>query len=344
MQLKNIDIKERMKFYNVAGLSLSLINDGQISDISSFGVLEAGTSEKVDDNSIFNACSISKFLTSILVLKLSDQGLLDINDNVNNRLTSWKVPENEFTQTKKVTIRNLLSHESGIIDPEGSFSNLNNTHGVPNMIDLLMGKTTYCKNSIEVKYLPETDFQYSDAGFCIIQQLIEDIYEMPFGEIMKEIIFAPLQMNNSTYEIVFSDAIKGKFSCGHNKDGNVVNEKYPIYPYAAASGLWTTPTDIGKLVLELMSSLQGKSKLGLSINSVKELFNSKGCKGWNGLGMFLDGSEKEIEVSSLGWGVGFQCMMVAFPYLGKGAIIMTNTDLGVHQLKGIIGEIYSSLK
>jgi len=344
MQLKNIDIKERMKFYNVSGLSLTLINDGQISDSSSFGVLEAGTSEKVDDNSIFNACSISKFLTSILVLKLSDQGLLDINDNVNNGLTSWKVPENELTQTKKVTIRNLLSHESGIVDPEGSFSNLNTTDGVPNMIDLLMGKTTYCNNSIEVKYLPETDFQYSDAGFCIIQQLIEDIYEMPFGEIMKEIIFAPLQMNNSTYEIVFSDAIKGKFSCGHNKDGNVVNEKYPIYPYAAASGLWTTPTDIGKLVLELMSSLQGKSKLGLSINSVKELFNSKGCKGWNGLGMFLDGSEKEIEVSSLGWGVGFQCMMVAFPYLGKGAIIMTNTDLGVHQLKGMIGEIYSSLK
>ena len=59
--------------------------------------------------------------------------------------------------------------------------------------------------------------------------------------------------------------------------------------------------------------------------------------------MFLDGSEKEIEVSSLGWGVGFQCMMVAYPYLGKGAIIMTNTDLGVHQLKGMIGEIYSTL-
>lgn len=344
MQLKNIDIKERMKFYKVVGLSLTLINDGQISDSSSFGVLEAETSKKVDGNSIFNACSISKFLTSILVLKLSDQGLLDINDNVNNRLASWKVPENEFTQTNKVTIRNLLSHESGIVDPKGSFSNLNTTHGVPNMIDLLMGKTSYCKDPIEVKYIPETDFHYSDAGFCIIQQLIEDICEKPFGELMQEVIFAPLQMNNSTYEIILSDAIKGKVSCGHNKDGNVVNEKYPIYPYAAASGLWTTPTDIGKLVLELMSSLQGESKLGLSKNSVKALFDSEGCKGWNGLGMFLDGSEKVLEISSLGWGVGFQCMMVAFPYLGKGAIIMTNTDLGVHQLKGIIGEIYSSLK
>lgn len=343
MKIMNIDMKERMEYYNVAGLSLTLINDGQITD-SCFGVLEAGTTKKVDENSVFNACSISKFLTSVLVLKLSNQGLLDINENVNNRLTSWKVPENEFTQTKKVTIRNLLRHESGIVDPEGSFSNLNTTHGVPNMIDLLMGKTSYCKEPIEVKYIPETDFHYSDAGFCIIQQLIEDIIKMPFGEIMKKFIFDPLQMTNSTYEIIISDASSRKLSCGHNKDGNVVNEKYPIYPFPAASGLWTTPTDIGKVVLELMNSLHGESKLGLSQNSVQAFFESKGCKGWNGLGMFLDGSDQELEISSLGWGVGFQCMMVAYPYLGKGTIIMTNTDLGVHQLKGIIGEIYSSMK
>ncbi|MFS0764441.1 hypothetical protein [Peribacillus phoenicis] len=56
----------------------------------------------------------------------------------------------------------------------------------------------------------------------------------------------------------------------------------------------------------------------------------------------LDDSKGELEISSLGWGVGFQCMMVAYPYLEIGLVIMTNTDLGVHQLKGIIGEIYDS--
>jgi hypothetical protein len=49
---------------------------------------------------------------------------------------------------------------------------------------------------------------------------------------------------------------------------------------------------------------------------------------------------KEFKFSSLGWGVGFQCMMVAYPNLKTGLVIMTNTDLGVHQLKGIIGEVY----
>ncbi|MET1013311.1 MAG: serine hydrolase domain-containing protein [Paenisporosarcina sp.] len=344
MELKNIHIKERMQHYNVAGLSLTLINNGQISESSSFGVLEAGTSKEVDNHSIFNACSISKFLTSILVFKLSDQGLLDINENVNHRLTSWKVPENEFTQKNKVTIQNLLSHQSGIVDPEGSFSEMTTTQSSPNMTDLLMGKTSYCNDPIEVKYLPGTDFHYSDAGFCIIQQLIEDICEKPFEEIMKELLFAPLKMTNSTFEKTIPTTRKEQLSCGHNKDGKVVEGTYPIYPFPAASGLWTTPTDIAKLVLELMNSLKGESKISLSKNSVRELFDFKGCKDWNGLGMFLDGSEQETEISSLGWGVGFQCMMVAYPYLGKGAIIMTNTDLGFHQLKGIIGEIYYSLK
>lgn len=73
------------------------------------------------------------------------------------------------------------------------------------------------------------------------------------------------------------------------------------------------------------------------------MITSQGCKEWTGLGVFLDGSQHELKISSLGWGVGFQCMMVAYPYLEKGAVIMTNTDLGVHQLKGIIGEIFNSL-
>ena len=72
------------------------------------------------------------------------------------------------------------------------------------------------------------------------------------------------------------------------------------------------------------------------------MITSQGCKEWTGLGLFLDRSNQEIEISSLGWGRGFQCMLVAYPDLGTGLVIMTNTDLGVHQLKGIIGDIYNS--
>ena len=54
---------------------------------------------------------------------------------------------------------------------------------------------------------------------------------------------------------------------------------------------------------------------------------------------FLDDSNEDLQIYSLGWGIGFQCMMICYPYRGNGAIIMTNADLGVHQMEGIIGEI-----
>lgn len=341
MKLKNI--YERMKHYNVSGLSIAEIDNGQISNTECFGLLEAGTNNKVNSNSIFNACSISKFLTAMLVMKLTEQGILDLDEDVNNMLSSWKVPHNELTKSKKVTLRNLLSHQSGIIDPEGSFTEFNPINGYPSMVELLEGRTSYCKLAIEVQYEPESDFQYSDAGFCIIQQLIEDVTGKPFKKVMAELIFKPLLMENSTLEMTILEDKIENISCGHNKNGELVDRKYPIYPYPAASGLLTTPSDIAILVIELMNALKGESKFGFSATRSKEIINSQGCKEWTGLGLFLDHSEQEVEISSLGWGIGFQCMMVAYPYLETGVVIMTNTDLGVHQLEGIIGEIYNSL-
>lgn len=344
MRLTNINIKERMEHYNVSGLSVAIIDKGQPPITECFGLLEVGTNENVNSHSIFNACSISKFLTAMLVIQLSEQGILDLDEDINKRLSTWKLPNNEFTKNHKVTLRKLLCHQSGIIDPEDSFPELNLIHGIPTMVELLEGTTPYCSKPIEVKYEPGSDFHYSDAGFCIIQLLIEDVTGKSFESVMNDCIFKPKNMKNSIFlETTSSIANRESFARGHNKNGELVDEKYPIYPYPAASGLWTTPTDLAILVVELMNSLKGDSKIGISASGAKEMITQQGCKDWTGLGVFLDGSEQEIEISSLGWGTGFQCMMVAYPYLGTGLVIMTNTDIGVHQLKGIIGDIYNSL-
>ena len=340
LKKQNINILNLMENYQVAGLSIVEIDGGHIKSTDCFGVLENGTDKRVESDSIFSACSISKFLTSILVMKLTEQGILDLDEDVNNKLSSWRVPYHELNENKKVTLRNLLSHQSGIIDPEGSFTELNLIKGNPSIVELLKGTTPYCKDPIEIKCEPETDFHYSDAGFCIIQLLIEDVMRKPFKDVMNELIFQPLHMTESTYELPISEVAKKKFSCGHHKNGAVVDERYTIYPYPAASGLWTTPSDLALLVIELMSSLRGESKLNLSRNKALEVITPQGCKEWAGLGTFLDKNEQGLEISSLGWGVGFQCMMVAYPQSQSGLVIMTNTDLCVHQLKGIIGEIY----
>ena len=119
--------------------------------------------------------------------------------------------------------------------------------------------------------------------------------------------------------------------------------KFPIYPYPAASGLWTSAIDLANLSIELMNSIKGESKLGLSKSLAEEIIRAQGGKSWTGLGVFLERNENNLEIASFGWGKGFQSMVVMFPYLQKGAVIMTNSELGVHQMEGLIGEIYKSL-
>ncbi|MEI2401132.1 serine hydrolase domain-containing protein [Paenibacillus phytohabitans] len=335
--------RQHMDYYYVPGLSVALIEKGQISPIGHYGVLQTGTTKRVTENTIFSACSISKFLTSLVAIKLTQLGLLDMDEDVNIKLKSWKVPENECTKMKKVTLRNLLSHQSGILDPKHSFTEFESSLGPPSMVYLLEGKTPYCKEPVKVKYEPESAFHYSDAGLCIIQMLIEDGTEKPFMQVVKELVFEPLKLENSSFVTKPSDIENKNFSCGHNKYGEVVTG-YPIYPYPAASGLWTTTTDLARLVLELMNALKGESEIGISASNAKGMISPQRGKSWSGLGVFLNGEGTEFEISSLGWGVGFQCMMVAFPHRDTGAVIMTNAELGVHQMEGIIGDIYTSLE
>ncbi|SCB69334.1 serine hydrolase domain-containing protein [Bacillus mycoides] len=343
MNLKSNNIYEKMNQYSVAGLSLAVIRDGKLNEATAFGTLESGTNRTVTTDSILNSCSISKFITTMLVLTLSDQEIVHLDEDVTDRLTSWNIPTNLFTSQKKVTLRNLLSHQSGIIDPPNSFEHYKLEKGIPKIPEVLSGRTLYCPVPIEMNYEPESEFHYSDANFCIIEQLLEDITGKSFSQLLEELIFQPLQMKNST---LFSPEVIDKtdaFACGHNKDETVTNENYPFYPFAAASGIWTTPTDLSALVIELIHSLQGNSKLELSQKTVLDMISPQGCSKWTGLGIFLDDSNEDLQIYSLGWGVGFQCMIVCYPYRGNGAVIMTNTDLGVHQMEGVIGEVLKML-
>ncbi|WP_102028436.1 serine hydrolase domain-containing protein [Salirhabdus sp. Marseille-P4669] len=342
MSIEFRNIEEQMANYHVPGVSIAILENGSIQE-HCYGVREKGTASEINKHTILNACSISKFATSMLVMVLVEQGILDLDVDINKTVKGWKVPRNTFTVNKPVTLRNLLSHQAGIKDPKNSFGSIPLSEKTPTIIDLLQGKSRHCNSPIEPSYIIESEFHYSDAGFCIIQQIIEENTSKTFIEAMSEYILKPLKMKNSTYlhSELWNTTKCNNFSSGHNKNGEVVEGKYPVYPYFAASGLWTTPIDLALLVLELVNGLKGTSKLHLSKHNIQEIIQAQGSMHWAGLGIFLDYSKNHLELASFGWGIGFQSMIVAYPYLDKAMVIMTNADLGVHQLQGIIGELYN---
>ena len=333
-----------MNKYQVMGLSVTSINHLHITETKGYGILSSKTNRPVTSKSLFNTCSVSKFVTALLTIKLSEMKLINLDEDVNDKLTSWRIPDNKLTRNQKVTPRLLLCHQSGIVDPEGSFTEYKPRDGIHKISDILLGETSYCKDQIVVSNIPGEKFSYSDAGYCVIQQLIEDVLGMPFKMAVEKLIFKPLGIKDSVYASKKSAIIHKEYASGHDKYGELISEESFFYPYPAAAGMWSTSSDLAIIVKEIMDSLRGYSKLGLSVEAAEDMISSQGSKDWAGLGVFLERKDEKLELSSLGWGKGFQSMIVADPYAGSGAVILTNTDLGVHQMQGFIGELYRNLK
>ena len=107
-------LSDRMENYHVPGLSLTIIDNWQIVWAGGFGVKKVLTSDSVQATTLFQAASISKPITATAVLSLVDNGKISLDENVNNYLKSWKIPENNDTIQEKVTLRRILSHSAGL--------------------------------------------------------------------------------------------------------------------------------------------------------------------------------------------------------------------------------------
>ena len=113
---RKYSLAERMENYQVPGVGIAVIEDFQIDWAKGYGVRVAGGNEPITSQTLFNAGSIVKMFAAAGALSLVETGSLNLDQDVNEKLVSWQVPENEFTTTEKVTLRRLLSHSGGIQD------------------------------------------------------------------------------------------------------------------------------------------------------------------------------------------------------------------------------------
>lgn len=335
-------LQERMAHFGVPGAGLAIFRENQLECSIHLGVEEAGKPQKVHSNSIFHACSMSKMVTAIGVLRLVQEGLLDLHEDVNTYLNSWRIPENQFTEAKKVTISSLLAHQSGFIDPEGSFDILQDDGSpFPTPVDILLGKTKYNAEPSEVTYIPDSEFHYSDTGFTILELLIEDVMGESFSSAMGKLVFAPLGLRqtffwNGTSKLRSAEG--AGLTAGHDKKGNVVNGARVHYPNLSGAGLWTTPSEMAVIANDVLTSWGGDDRSLLSPELARKMLTGYGCTQYVGLGAFLSGADGEFYLYSKGWGIGYQCMLVAYPRLTCGIVVMTNSEPGKPQEESFIGE------
>ena len=322
---RGMSIQERLKFYNVPGVSVAVISDYKVAWAKGYGVMDAGTKLPVTDKTLFVAGSVSKPVAAMGALRLVQEGRLSLDADINEALRSWKLPDNEFTKTKKATLRLILSHNAGLT--VHGFRGYAAGEPVPNMQQILDGEPPANSAPIRVDTEPGKIWRYSGGGLTIMQQALMDVEKKGFSEILKEKVFIPLGMTSSSYEQTLTTARLAMAASGHSADGKVIEGKRYAYPEMAAAGLWTTPTDLAKLAVEEQLSIQGKSNKVLSRETARLMVTPrvKIAEGQNmALGFFLDKNDRHFGHG--GQDVGFICQLTAAVDGGYGAVVMTNSD------------------
>ena len=320
--IQKFNILERMEYYKVPGVSIAIVENGKIKWAKGYGYANSETKLKIDTTTLFQAGSISKPVAALGVLKLVEEGKVNLDSNVNTYLKDWKVQENAFTVKEKVTLRRLLSHTAGVTVQ--GFPGYRQNKEVPSIQTVLNGNGNTPR--IQVNIVPGTKWRYSGGGYTIIEKLIEDISGLPFEEYMKENILNPLGMNNSTYEQPLPRKLHASASSAFNRKGKMIKGLWHNYPEQAAAGLWTTPSDLVKYCIEIQDILSGKESGILSKETVNMML-TKQKNNW-GLGPSLELNDTILIFSHGGKNTGFTNNMYGYAYSGKALVVMTNGDKG----------------
>jgi CubicO group peptidase (beta-lactamase class C family) len=328
-------IQERMKHYKIPGVSIAVIKDFKVEWARAYGVKDLETSEPVTTETLFQAGSISKPVAAMVALKKVEQGKLTLDENINNKLTSWKLPDNEFTAKKKVSLANLLSHTAGLT--VHGFPGYAVGAKLPTLPQVLDGVAPANTAAVRVNMEPGTRFRYSGGGTTIAQLAIMDIEKKPYPQIAQETVLTPLGMTSSTYSQPLPDAIRKKAASGYKGNGKVVEGKIHIYPEMAAAGLWTTPSDLAKFAIEVQLSLQGKSNKVLAKETVEKMVTPF-IENHIALGFFLEKHGNALYFGHGGADEGFRAGLLVHKDKGYGVAIMVNSDNGQ-----IIDEIMRSV-
>jgi CubicO group peptidase (beta-lactamase class C family) len=326
---------ERMAVLHVPGASIAIIDSGQVVWAGGFGVKETGTTDSVTTSTLFQAQSISKPVAATATLRLVEAHQLSLDEDVDAYLKSWKVPENRFNAQEKVTLRRILSHSAGFT--VGGFGGYRLGDLIPTLLQILDGEKPANSPPIRVDTAPGSISRYSGGGFSVMQQLLIDVTGEPFPSLMKRLVLEPAGMTLSTYEQPLPEPRRKEAASGHDGEGAVIRGKWPIHPEMAAAGLWTTPTELAKWVLEIANASSGRPSKLLSKKMATEMLTVQ--KPPFGLGLFLKGEDQAFSFGHSGANLGFRAEFVTYPAVGKGAVVMTNADRG----DILISEVFTSI-
>ena len=233
----------------VGNLAMAIMKDGKVEKEIFYS-----HNKPVDNNTIFQVSSLSKFVTTVGVMKLTELGKINLDTPVSRYLKRWQLPPSEF-DNEQVTVRRLLSHTAGLTDELG-YSGFENRESVQTLEESLTKAKDADKGisgEVKVGIEPNSRWKYSGGGFTLLQLLVEETSGQSFNGFMTDSLFKPLNMTSSTY--IMNDSLKSRLCEFYN--ANKTNAPHFYYTSLAATSFYTSLSD-----LEIFFQLFLKGKNG----------------------------------------------------------------------------------
>lgn len=331
-------LADRMRTMNVPALSIAVVNNGKLEWAKAYGYLSVDSLQKADTQTLFQAASISKPIAALGALKLVEQGKLSLDADINQYLKSWKVKPSRFTEQKPVTLRGLLSHTAGLT--VHGFGGYSKGKDIPTPVQILNGEKPANSPAVMSDTVPGVRTKYSGGGYVVMQQAVEDVTGEAFPAFMHKTVLSPIGMTHSTYEQPLPESLKANASIAHFGNGKKIPGDWNTYPEMAPAGLWTTPSDLARYIIDVQQSLKGKANHVLSETMTKAMLS--GPLGSHGLGPGVEGKGDTLAFTHGGSNAGYKCLFYASAEKGQGVVIMTNADRGMELISEVMRGVFSA--
>ncbi len=333
-----MSMSDRMQHFQVPGVSIAVINNGEIEWAKGYGVTEAGGTQEITTDTVFQAASVSKPVSVTGIMLLAQAGVIDITRNVNDYLTSWRLADNDLTETNKATVQRLMSHTGGT--NVSGFAGYTVGSAIPTLLQVLNGAPPADTEPIRVIYEPGTRYSYSGGGMEVLQQMAEDVTRMPFRSYMKNNVFDKLDMNSSDFVQPMAGPLAARAAKGHDMSGVMIPGGWRIYPELIAAGLWTTPSDLATLLIEVQKAATSDEGALLTQETANRILTPQpNTNSAMGLGFALLNGKGGLIFNHSGSVFGYKSYVTVYRDRGQGIAIMMNGDNGYALMMEVVRSV-----
>jgi CubicO group peptidase (beta-lactamase class C family) len=321
------NICNRCQVYDIPGAAVGVIDQGNIVAMHTHGYADRKLQKLIQERSIFQLASISKTFSSWGIMKLVEQGKIDLDMSIKSLIRDLSIFSH--IKTDEITPKMLLNHTSGL-SPE-SYQGYPSFVKTPTLLESISGARRI-QDRLSAAYPPGKAFLYSGGNYTLLQYIVENVTGSSFESFMQKEIFDPLQLSETSFDFMRID--KDKICTPYGIFGQALPTN--LFAEHAAAGLFSTLLDVTKFIVATLEIIHSQQKNVLTTSSLSAMLQDNEYH--YGLGYELEKFENDLQLvyhfgANSGWRGGFFIL----PAIKSGIVILTNSDNGRYLIEDVAG-------